>query len=118
MFRSIVNSLMLLSSFIYSQDCLLQVPNDPLNTGLFKPWFLSTNPISQLPCSQAIIGSEVFVEATIFDITNNSFFVYNPLVIDMGTVPAIPINVGALPQNNIVVIHIWRFRVLIIIIKS
>ena len=106
MFISIVNSLMLLSSFIYSQDCLLQVPNDPLNTGLFKPWFLSTNPISQLPCSQAIIGSEVFVEATIFDITNNSFFVYNPLVVDMGTVPAIPINVGALPQNNIVVIHI------------
>ena len=91
---------------VQSQDCLLTVPNDPLNTGLFKPWFLSTNIISQSNCSQLIDGSEVFVEATIFDIDNNKFFVYNPLVLDINTEPAIFPDITSLPLNNIVIIHI------------
>ena len=91
---------------VQSQDCFLTVPNDPLNTGLFTPWFVSTNPISQLNCSQLIDGTEVFVEATIFDIDNNKFFVYNPLVIDINTIPAIQPTVVPLPLNNVVVIHV------------
>jgi hypothetical protein len=98
--------LLYLTSFVVSQDCLLKVPKDPLNNGLFQPWFLSTNPISTLPCSQTIPGSEVFVEATIFDYKNNKFFVYNPLVIDAGTTPALPPLIAPLPEYSIVVIHI------------
>jgi hypothetical protein len=40
----------ILFSLVRSQDCLLTVPDDPLNTGLFKSWFVSTNPISELNC--------------------------------------------------------------------
>ena len=99
--------LILVSSYllVQSQDCFLTVPNDPLNTGLFVPWFVSTNPISQVNCSQLTDGAEVFVEATIFDINNNNFFVYYPLVIDINTEPAVKPDVVALPPNNIVVIH-------------
>ena len=98
-----------LSSFyllVQSQDCFLTVPNDPLNTGLFTPWFVSTNPISELNCSQLIPNTEVFVEATIFDVDNNKFFVYNPLAIDIDTEPAIQPTIIPLPPNNVVVIHV------------
>ena len=91
---------------IKAQDCFLSVPSDPLNKGLFKPWFVSTNPISQINCSQFVEGTEVFVEATIFDIDNNKFFVYYPLVIDINTEPAVQPEVGILPINNIVIIHV------------
>ena len=108
MLKNIYIFLILVSSYllVQSQDCFLTVPNDPLNTGLFVPWFVSTNPTSQLNCSQLIKGSEVFVEATIFDIDNNNFFVYYPLVIDIDTVPAIQPEVAPLPPNNVVVIHV------------
>ena len=86
-----------LSVLTTAQDCLLEVPNDPLNTGLFKPWFVSTAPGSAFPCSQLIQGSEVFVEATITDLATCELFVYSPLVIDAGTTPAFPILPAILP---------------------
>ena len=106
MFKNIYRFFILFSSYllVQSQDCYLSVPFDPLNTGLFSPWFVSTNPISQLNCSQLIEGSEVFVEATIFDIDNNNFFVYYPLVIDIDTIPAIQPEVFPLPNFS----HIAR----------
>ena len=106
MIKNIFYFLTSLYLFVNSQDCFLTVPDDPLNTGLFKPWFVSTNPISAIECSQFLEGSEVFVEATIFDIDNNKFSVYNPLVINMGTKPAVNPDVGILPVNNIVIIHV------------
>ena len=106
MFNNILKIFILYISTIKAQDCFLTVPNDPLNTGLFIPWFVDTNPISDKNCSQLIEGSEVFVESTIFDIDNNSFFVYYPLVIDINTVPAIQPVFKKLPNNNIVIIHI------------
>ena len=91
---------------IFGQDCLLQVPNDPLNTGLFQPWFVSTAPGSPLPCSQLIKTSAVFVEATILDIATGKLFVYNPLTVDVGAQPALPIVVATLPVKNVVIINI------------
>ena len=106
MFKTIFKIYITLFSIVNSQDCFLTVPSDPLNAGLFVPWFVDTNPISDTNCSQLIPGSEVFVEATIFDIDNSKFFVYYPLVIDINTSPAIaPVSVP-LPLNNIVVIHV------------
>lgn len=89
-----------------SQDCFLEVPNDPLNTGLFQPWFVSTNPISTVNCSQTVHGTEVFVEATIVDTQTGKLFVYNPLVIDKGTQPAVPPFTGTLPSHNQVIINV------------
>lgn len=102
MFKSIF--ILALSSFIYlvkSQDCILEVPNDPLKTGLFKPWYVSTS-----PCSQTIAESAVFVEATILDTDTGNIYVYNPLVIDKGTKPAIDPIITELPVNNVVIINI------------
>jgi hypothetical protein len=104
-YKNIFKTIILLFSSIYAQDCILEVPNDPLNNGLFQPWFVSTNPISKYPCSQILDGSEVFVEATIFDIDNNNLYVYNPLVVDNNTLPAVQPYLAPLPLNNIVVIH-------------
>ena len=92
--------------FSNAQDCLLEVPNDPLNTGLFKPWYVSTNSNSLLPCSQTIPDSAVFVEATILDIDNGKLYVYYPLVVDNGKSIDIPIITSVLPINNIVTIYI------------
>ena len=93
-------------SLVFTQDCILTIPNDPLNQGLFQPWFVSTALNSATPCSQLIPTSAVFVEATIFSIDTGKFFTYHPLTIDMGTTPAVPIETAQLPLNNIVVIHI------------
>jgi hypothetical protein len=106
MFKKIFTTLFnCLIYFSNAQDCIIEVPNNALNKGLFKTWFVSTSPNSLLPCSQLIEGAEVFIEVTIFDIDNNRFYVYNPLVIDSGTVPAIAPDIGTLPVNNVVVIH-------------
>jgi hypothetical protein len=107
MFKSLFSFLLTISlSFVKSQDCYLSVPFDPLNTGLFSPWYLSTNPISEINCSQLTNGTEVFVEATIYDVDNHNFFVYNPLVIDILTLPALQPKVVTLPSNSVVIIHI------------
>ena len=101
-------SLFILSLFsIYSkgQDCLLKVPDDPLNTGLFSPWYVSTAPNSETNCSQLIDGTEVFAEATILDKNSGKIFIYSPLVIDIDTEPAVKPKVLTLPINNVVTIH-------------
>ena len=92
--------------FSHAQDCYLEVPPDPLNTGLFKPWYLSTNPISEVNCTQTQDGTEVFVESTILDLDTGNFYVYNPLVVDKGTQPAITPQVISLPVNNTVIINV------------
>jgi len=108
MFLKIFNLFLFLSINIFSnaQDCYLEVPLDPLNTGLFKPWFLSTNPISDVNCTQTEGGTEVFVESTILDLNTGKFYVYNPLVVDKGTQPVIMPQVVLLPVNNTVIINV------------
>ena len=103
--NKILYGLITLLTLGMSQDCILQVPDDPLNTGLFKPWFVSTAQYSQLPCSQAIPTSAVFVEATILNIDTGDLFVYSPLVIDVGSVPAIQPLIATLPINNSVILN-------------
>ena len=91
--------------FIYSQNCIIEVPNNPLSEGLFAPWYVSTDISSNINCSQITTETSVFVEATILDIDNGQFYVYYPLVLDKGTEPAIsPVKI-VLPKNNIVVLH-------------
>ena len=66
----------LIGQIVFSQDCNLLVPNNALSSGLFKPWFVSTNANSQSLCSQLNPKTSVFVEATILDIDTGNFFVY------------------------------------------
>ena len=90
----------LLVQFIYCQDCILEVPDDPLNKGLFKTWYVSTKEGSDTPCSQLIQQTASFVEAMIFNTLTKSFYVYNPLVLDKGTVSVLPIIPGNITKDD------------------
>jgi len=59
------------------KNCVLQVPQNALSTGLSKPWFVSG-------CDQ--ITTPTFVECTIVDSATGAFSVYSPLVTDAGGV--------------------------------
>ena len=95
----------LLVQFIYCQDCILEVPDDPLNKGLFKTWYVSTKEGSDTPCSQLVPETASFVEAMIYNIPSKSFYVYNPLVLDKGTLSVLPIVPGNITKDDIIVLH-------------
>ena len=78
--------------------CSLNVPSAPLSAaGLATPWQL------QAPCHEANTATDsVFIQGVIFDETNRTLSTYSPLVIDVGTTPAIAPTAPVLPANSIV----------------
>ena len=71
-------------------DCTLIVPAQPLTaTGLATPYRLMATDQANGPCNEANAGQAAFVQAAVFDPATNSISIYNPLVIDNGTKPAI-----------------------------
>src|SRR5689334_21654979 len=79
---------------IWCQNCMLSVPEGALTaTGLATPYL-------QTGCTQA--ASTSFVNGVILDTANSLLYVYNPLVIDAGTYPAVMPVVPNLPQQNVV----------------
>ena len=96
------SSLFLLSK---AQDCIIQIPKDPLNNGLFENWILSTQSFSDVPCTQTNPRANVFIEATILNIYTGELFVYFPLVVDIDTSPASSPLKGNITLSHIVTIH-------------
>lgn len=87
-------------------NCSLLVPNNPLTAkGLATPYQLSATDAAQGPCNEANADQAAFVQATIIDPATGAVSVYNPLVIDKGTQPAIKPVVPTLPANAVV--GIW-----------
>ena len=84
-------------------NCTLIVPQNPLTAaGLATPYQLeATNP-SDGPCHETDKNQTAFVQAAVIDLDNGQISVYNPLVIDMGTTPAAPPVVPALPTHHVV----------------
>jgi hypothetical protein len=87
-------------------DCTLIVPAQPLTAqGLATPYQLvATNPDNG-PCNEANAGQAAFVQAAVIDPATAKIAIYDPLVIDKGTQPAMPPVVPALPQGAVV--SIW-----------
>lgn len=87
-------------------DCTLIVPANPLTAqGLATPYQLvATNPDNG-PCNEANAGQAAFVQAAVIDPASGQISVYDPLVIDQGTQPAMPPVVPNLPNGGIV--GIW-----------
>src|SRR5258707_2104431 len=83
-------------------DCTLIVPSMPLTAqGLATPYQLvATNP-AQGPCNEANAAQAAFVQGAIIDPTGK-ISVYNPLVVDQGTQPAIKPTVPQLAQGSVV----------------
>ena len=73
-----------------NSNCALIVPKDPLTaTGLATPYRLVALNPKDGPCHQANADQATFVQSTIIDTDTGNLFVYNPLVIDNGTTPAV-----------------------------
>src|SRR5579883_2101920 len=86
-----------------NMDCTLLVPANPLTAqGLATPYQLSaTNPANG-PCNEANANQSAFVQGVIYDPATGAFSVYNPLVIDQGTQPAVAPTMPTLPQGAVV----------------
>jgi hypothetical protein len=87
-------------------DCTLIVPANPLTAqGLATPYQLLATNVNNGPCNEANHGQAAFVEAAVIDPATGKIAVYDPLVIDKGTQPAMAPVVPQLPNGGIV--GIW-----------
>ena len=84
-------------------DCALTVPNNPLSAqGLATPYQLAPLNAANGPCNEANAGQAAFVQAAALDPATGQISIYNPLVVDQGTQPAVAPVVPNLPANAIV----------------
>lgn len=85
-------------------DCTLMLPAAPLTAaGLATPFLLVATNSAHGPCHETNSAAQsAFAGAAILDPATGQVSVYNPLVIDMGTNPAVPPVVPVLPKNAVV----------------
>ena len=84
-------------------DCTLIVPPNPLTAqGLATPFQLTATHPDQGPCNESNPNQAVFVQGAVIDPATGKIAIYNPLVIDKGTKPAIDPVVPQLPAGGIV----------------
>lgn len=84
-------------SYALVNNCTVLVPNAPLTSkGLMTPWEMLP------PCSESNPNQQIFLQAVIFNPENTQLTVYNPLVIDQGTTPAIAPVTLTLPTGAVV----------------
>jgi hypothetical protein len=109
--RKLASAISLLALFLISPaivlaqnpDCTIIIPDAPLTAaGLATPYQLTATDPSNGPCSETNSNSSAFVQAAIFDPASGQISIYNPLVIDQSSIPAIDPVVPALPANAIV----------------
>jgi hypothetical protein len=86
-----------------NMDCTLIVPPNPLTAqGLATPYQLTATDPNQGPCNESNSNQAVFVQGAVIDPATGQIEIYNPLVIDQGTQPAIAPVVPKLPPGGIV----------------
>ncbi len=86
--------------------CALIVPQHPLTArGLATPYQLTGSDVGGSPCHETDSGTAAFVQAAVLDPATGQISIYNPLVIDQGTQPAVAPVVPNLPANAVV--GIW-----------
>src|SRR5881227_318045 len=86
-----------------NEDCTLIVPAQPLSAqGLATPYQLTATNPDNGPCNEANAAQAAFVQGAIIDPATGNISIYDPLVIDKGTQPAVKPVVPALPQGAVV----------------
>jgi hypothetical protein len=86
-----------------NMDCTLIVPLNPLTAqGLATPFQLTATDPNQGPCNESNPNQAVFVQGAVIDPATGHIAIYNPLVVDKGTQPAIAPVVPQLPPGGIV----------------
>jgi len=94
------------SFFCQNPNCALIVPPNPLTAiGLATPYQLIATVAGAGPCNQSNVNQASFVQGSVIDLATGIISVYNPLVIDAGSVPLVAPVVPILPANFIV--GIW-----------
>jgi hypothetical protein len=84
-------------------DCTLIVPPNPLTAkGLATPYQLTATDPDQGPCNESNPNQAVFVQGAVIDPATGQISIYDPLVIDKGTQPAIAPVIPKLPAGGIV----------------
>lgn len=84
-------------------DCTLIVPPNPLSAqGLATPYQLVATDPANGPCNESNAAQAAFVQGAVIDPATGQISIYNPLVIDQGTQPAIAPVVPQLPRGGIV----------------
>lgn len=85
-----------------SGNCMLVVPDKPLSAqGLATPYWLTSAKGTR--CQEAGATS-AFVQAAVFSPSQHTIAIYNPLVVDIGIVPATAPVVPSLPADAVVAI--------------
>ncbi|GCF10453.1 hypothetical protein [Dictyobacter arantiisoli] len=89
---------------VINPNCTLVVPANALTAqGLATPYQLfAPDAAANGACNEANPTQGAFVQATIYDPATGAFSVYNPLVIDQGTQPAVVPTAPTLPANAVV----------------
>jgi cytoskeletal protein RodZ len=87
-------------------NCTITVPAAALTAkGLATPYTLSATDAADGPCNEANADQTAFVQGTIYNPATGALSVYDPLVIDVGTKPAVTPTVPTLPAGAVV--GIW-----------
>ena len=89
-----------------NMNCTLIVPASPLTAqGLATPYQLTATNPADGPCNEANPNQTAFVQGTVIDPATGQISVYNPLVVDAGTQPAVTPVAPVLPAGAVV--GIW-----------
>ena len=86
-----------------NMDCTLIVPANPLSAQrLATPYQLTATNVANGPCNEANANQSAFVQAAIIDPATGKISIYEPLVIDRGSTPAVKPVVPTLPAHAVV----------------
>src|SRR5689334_2561959 len=89
-----------------NMNCTLIVPANPLTAqGLAKPYQLVATDPAKGACHEANPTQAAFVQAGVIDPVRGNIAIYNPLVVDKGTQPALAPVLPNLPHGAVV--GIW-----------
>ena len=88
-----------------NMNCTIILPKDPLTAkGLSTPFQLTATVATDGPCNETNPNQSAFVQAAIIDEETGKVSLYEPLVIDQGTQPAIAPTVPTIPSHAVVAI--------------
>jgi hypothetical protein len=84
-------------------NCTIIVPANPLSAqGLATPYQLTATDPAAGPCNEANSAQTAFVQGAIINPATGAISIYDPLVVDAGTQPAITPTVPTLPAGAVV----------------
>lgn len=84
-------------------NCTLIVPANPLSAqGLATPYQLTATDPAAGPCNEANSAQTAFVQGAIVNRATGTISIYDPLVVDAGTRPAVTPTLPTLPAGGVV----------------